>query len=276
MHPTKFRLLGLLCLISAFCAHADEPYVELIATDNDGMKFTIEMFVPDTTANHIDLILYTNSDPSTKYYGTGTNLGRGFYYINTDSPLFDFSLPKGDYKTFQPFRNILFVYYEPDNFFVSPKETRDPGLKIPYILHKLEGKVVAPADNASGSNQAVLQLSDFITSDMQPKNISLIFQTLQRKGFSKSTDESNEITTLKNGSISIDHYLEEMEGNADCFNISFPSADEAQKFISDIADDRRWTPQTNYFGKTVGWKYNRVTISAILEDFPDVSISLLR
>lgn len=276
MNSTKSILLSLLCLFSAFCAHANEPYVELIATDNDGMKFTIELYVSDSDGRKIDLVLYKNSDPSTRYYGTGTDLNRGFYYVNTDSPLFDFTLPKGDYKTYQPFKNILYVHYGQNNFFVTPKDTRDPELKIPYIVHKKEGQIVTPVDNASGSNQVALQLSDFITSDMQPKDRNVIFRTLQQKGFSGSKDESNEITTLKNGSVSIDHYIEEMEGNADCFNISFPSADEAQKFISDIADDRRWTRQTNYFGKTVGWKYNRVTISAILEDFPDVSITLLR
>lgn len=78
---------------------------------------------------------------------------------------------------------------------------------------------------------------------------------------------------MKKDGITIDYYLEEMEGASDCFNIKFPSVNDAKKFVSAIVKDNRWVPQKNYFGQIVDLKYKKVTVSLIsIEDFASVGI----
>lgn len=126
-------LLGMLS--SILTAHAKTPDYTFIVTDNSGMEFTIEFYPDDPNLNSGDFVFYKNSDPSTKIYGHGTDLRRGFFYINTDSPLFDIEFANGMMDKLQPFKNICYLYYTDGDYFFAPKDTKDPGWRIPYVVH---------------------------------------------------------------------------------------------------------------------------------------------
>lgn len=251
-------------IVPCACADSQVPHVELVATDSNGKNFTIEVYRLDESGNRIDVVFFENSNPHNKIYGHGTDLRRGFYYINTDTPLFDISFPKGEYKTMQPFKNILDIYYCEDDFFIAPKDTKDPEWRIPYIVHKANGKPVIPTENETDRalDSSTLNISDFLTSDMKMRNISDIFHSLSVKGFSEVSENSDEVKMLKKDNCTIDYYLEMMGGGKgeDCFSITFPSIDHAKNFIQFISKSDSWTPKTNYLGNTIGWKKNRITI----------------
>ncbi|MBD5378700.1 MAG: hypothetical protein HDR74_02215 [Bacteroides sp.] len=270
-----YRLLLLLMVNTIFSAYADTPYVELVAIDNNGEMFTIEIFKSERSQNKIDVVIYQNSNPAEKIHGTGTGF-RDFYYVNTDTPLFDITFQNGDLKKLQPFKKIMYIYNNYGDSFIAPKDTKDPGWRIPYIVYKKDGVVITPITSLSNPENASnckpnspLNLYDFLETNMEIRSVSDIFKQLKLKDFSMG--ESNGITSFKKDGISIYYYFEEMNAS-DSFNISFPSVKDAEKFISIITDDERWVPQTNYFGKTIGYKFNRVTISYDFDNFSDVTI----
>ena len=253
-------------ILSCASANQNVPYVELVATDYKGKNFTIEVYESDRSENSVDVVFYENSNPSNKVYGKGNFLRGGYCYINTDSPLFDFSFPKGDYKTLQPFKKILYIYNDDEsNFVIAPKDTKDPGWRIPYVVHKRNGKLITPvgATTHQADNNPTINISDFLTSDLTLRSVPEIFGSLSSKGFSEISDPTDEVRNFKKGEYSIDYYLEEMEGEKgeDSFNITFPSDEEAKNFVQSATKSGSWTSKTNYFGNTIGWQNKRISIN---------------
>lgn len=250
----------LIASLSIVPTRAEELYAKLHAEDYTGMKFTVEVYKSSINENKIYLIIYKDATPMNKIYGNGTDLGRGFYYVNTDSQLFDIVFRNGNFRTVQPFKNKLYIYYCDDDFFIAAKDTIDSGWKIPYVL------------NMNDNNKTPdLSLSDFLTPEMKMRNVSDIFKDLQNKGFCLSTN--GDIKQFHKDGTSIDYYMDEMESASDCFYIKFPSVNDAKKFVSAIVKDNRWVPQKNYFGMTVDLKYKKVVVSIIsIEDYASVGI----
>lgn len=121
-----------ICLLSGILtSNAAKALEKYAVTDVNGMDFTIELYESPAN-NNFDIIIYKNDDPSEKIYGHGTDLHRGFLYMNTDTGLFDISFANGEFKKAQPFKNIFCIFYEDDNRFIAPKETRDPGWRLAY------------------------------------------------------------------------------------------------------------------------------------------------
>ena len=258
--------------------YAASHNLEFLVTDHSGMKFIIEYKLPDTEVNHVDLVFYKCSDPSNRVYGHATDFGRGFFYINTDTPLFDFTFPKGEFKDMQPFKNICFLFYEDGEYVLAPKETKDPGWRIPYLLYKREGVIVAPeaAPTENNNKKPSLQSSDFLTSDLKLKPISEISQSLRKMGFAETTDDDSGTKEYTKGDLSITYYFEEMEGGDDCFTLYFTTVADAQEFIAPMTRDKKWKQQINYSGEVIGLKYNRTAIFYNFNDFPDVTICYRR
>lgn len=155
----------LIAAISFVPIRAEELFAKLHSQDYSGMKFTVEVYKSPINEHTIDLIIYKDATPLNKIYGKGTDLGRGFYYVNTDSHLFDIVFRNGDFKTIQPFKNKLYIYYCEDDFFIAAKDTIDSGWRIPYVL------------NMNDNNKTPdLSLSDFLTPEMKMRNVLEIFK----------------------------------------------------------------------------------------------------
>lgn len=128
-----FVILALSLIVTPL--YGANPDFVFSATDNDGMKFTIEAFESETNERHVDLIIYKDSEPDNKIYGNGTLLPGGYYYVNTDTPLFNIAFPKGKYEEMQWHKQILYMYID-GGLFIAPKATKDPGWRIAYKFVK--------------------------------------------------------------------------------------------------------------------------------------------
>ena len=220
-------LAALVCMIPAYAA---EPFVTLVATDSNGMKFTIEVYESERHEWAADLIIYKNSDPSNKIYGNGTDLRRGFIYANTDSPLFDIAFPKGPLKTLSPFKTIFYIYYEKGNYFIAPKDTKDPGWRIPYVAHK----------KSAATTDSQLKLSDFLGQDMDMRYAD-IAPKLEKRGFSHSEDEYGDKFTKGNCNITYyEDFSDDGEGKKE-ISIIFLDIEDASKLISPLKTNKNWS-----------------------------------
>ena len=233
-------------LISLSSACAAEPDVKLVGTDSNGMKFTMEIVYPsDENSRNYNMIFYKNSDPSNKIYGKGTDLGRGFFYVNTDTPLFDMAFPKGNYSQFQPFKKILFVYYEKNDYFVSPKETIDPSLRIPYVVGSKKGQ----KEKAAHATGTELIFSDF---PLQGMSYYTLAEMLKKKGFSENENPQTGEIVFKKGETEVS-YSEDFDddgGGSRCISITLPSFDDGWKFIKPLQDDAEWRMKRAPMGET--------------------------
>lgn len=205
-------LAALACMIPAYAA---EPRATLVATDSNRMKFTIEVYDSERYESGVDLIIYKNSDPSNKIYGNGTDLRRGFIYANTDSPLFDIAFPKGPLKTLSPFKTIFYIYYEKGNYFIAPKDTKDPGWRIPYVVHK----------KSAATTDTQLKLSDFLGQDMDMRYAD-IAPKLEKRRDCKA--------------IYYENFSDDGDGKKE-ISIFFPDIEDASKFISPLKNNKNWS-----------------------------------
>lgn len=137
------------CMLSGILtSNAAKALSKLAVTDVNGMDFTIEVYESSANNNSIDVIIYKNDNPSEKIYGQGTDLHRGFYYMNTDTGLFDIVFANGEFKKAQPFKKIFYIYCDEDNRYIAAKDTKDPGWRLAYKLLPPDPESDSPAPTA--------------------------------------------------------------------------------------------------------------------------------
>lgn len=178
------------CMLSGILtSNAARALSKLAVTDVNGMAFTIEVYESSANNNSIDVIIYKNDNPSEKIYGQGTDLHRGFYYMNTDTGLFDIAFANGEFKKAQPFKNIFFIYCDEDNRYIAAKDTKDPGWRLAYKLLPPDPESDSTAANGSSTTNFVKETDFVAVGDFGPYLLDeeTLVRELKSKGFSVET-----------------------------------------------------------------------------------------